>query len=160
MLAEVKNRDNLIVLRTFSKAFGLASLRVGFAVASGRLIQRLEEATPPFPISSISEQLAVVTLKDRGFLAKTREFVARERLFLEKELKAVGFQVFPGQANNLFIKIPEFLSAEQFLTALRNNDVSVVTGSSFEGFSDKFFRISVGDEKTNRQFIEKMKDIL
>ena len=157
VLAEVKNRDNLIVLRTFSKAFGLASLRVGFAVASSQLIQRLEEATPPFPISGVSEQLAIVALKDQDFLARTQKFVARERLFLEKELKELGFQVFPGQANNLFVKIPEFLTVRQFLDNLQDSDISVVMGSSFEGFSDEFFRISVRDERTNRQFIEKIK---
>ena len=156
VISEIKNRDNLLVLRTFSKAFGLAGLRVGFATANNRLIEKLEEETPPFPISSITEQLVGVALKDQQFLARTRKFVAQERIFLTKALNTLGFQVFPSQANNLFVKISDRLSEQQFKKSLQTNDTSVVMGSSFAGFSDAFFRISVRSHNINQRFIQKI----
>lgn len=156
VISEIKSRDNLLVLRTFSKGFGLAGLRVGFATANNRLIEKLEEETPPFPISSISEQLAGVALKDQQFLERTREFVAKELGFLEKSLKTLGFQVFPSQANNLFVKIPDRLNDQQFKKSLQKIDISVVMGSSFVGFNDSFFRISVRTHDINLRFIQKI----
>lgn len=160
MINDVNNHNNLVVLRTFSKGFGLASLRIGFAVASQAIIQKLEEETPVFPISGMSEQLACIALDDDHFLRQTKLFVAQQRLILKNELKKLGCTVFPSQANNLFVKIPSSLSANHFVKQLAQKGVSVVAGSNFTGFNDSFFRVSVRDEKTNRLFIEKMTEII
>lgn len=160
VINELINQDNLIVLRTLSKGFGLATLRIGFAVANKNIIQKLEEETPIFQISGISEQLACIALDDDDFLQRTKRFVAAQRVFLKKELKKLGFTVSPSEANNLFIRLPLFLSVKQFVDKLSKKGVSVIVGSNFNGFDDSFFRISVRDAKTNKMFIQKIKEIV
>jgi len=159
MINEVTNRNNLIVLKTFSKGFGLATLRVGFAAANEAIIQKLEEETPIFQTSSVSEQLACIALDDDQFLERTKRFVSGQRAFLKTELEKLKCIVFPSEANNLFVKIPESLKADLFTEQLKQKGVSVVMGSNFDGFDDTFFRVSMRDEKTNELFTEKMRKI-
>lgn len=160
LVDEVIKQNNLIVLRTLSKGFGLASLRIGFAVASKEIIQKLKEETPIFQISEISEQLACVALDDDDFLQRTKQIIKEQRMFLEQELVKLGFVVFPSEANNLFVKLPSFLSAKQFTEKLNINGISVIMGSNFEGFYNSFFRVSVRDAAINKMFIKKIKEIV
>lgn len=153
VLPEVLKLKNILVLRTFSKAFGLAALRVGCVVGDSRLINRLREQMPIFPVSSISQQLVAVALKDKQFLIKTKKFIEKEREFLTKELKRLGFTVFPSQANNLFVKLPNNVKTTEFWNFLDEASVSLVKGESFHGLTNLFFRVSPRLRKTNRQFI-------
>lgn len=159
MIDKVKNIKNLLVLRTFSKGFGLANLRIGFAVGNQNLIFKLEEETPPFQVSGLSELLATEALKDDEFIKSTQKFVLKERNILKTKLTEMGFKVFPSNANNLFVKLPNSVDKNDFLMALENKDISLVMGSSFEGFDDDFFRLSIRDEKTNRLFMQFINDI-
>lgn len=160
VVREVVRHTHLVVLRTFSKGFGLANLRVGFAVADEKIIRKLEEETPIFQVSGLSEQLACVALEDDDFLQKTKRVTKDQRLLLKRQLVGLGCVVFPSEANNLFVKLPSFLSADQFGEQLEKRGVSVVLGSNFTGFDDSFFRVSVRDEQTNKIFIQKMKEII
>lgn len=155
-----KTKSNLMILRTFSKGFGLASLRVGFALANQCLIEKLEEETTPFPTSNISEELAIVALNDDQFIAKTKLFVANQRQLLQKELVKLGFKVFPSQANNLFVKLPDEITTQAFSSTLKNANISVVKGSSFTGFDDRFFRLSPRLEKTNQAFLRSITELV
>ncbi len=160
MIDEVTTRNNLLVLRTLSKGFGLASLRIGFAAGSQPLIQKLEEETPLFQISGLSELLASVALDDIDFISATKKFVSEQRQFLREQLENIGCTVFPSAANNLFVRKPTRIGEDQFVAELKQNGISLVMGSSFEGFDNSFFRVSIRDEKTNQLFIEKMKKII
>lgn len=160
VVSEIVNQKNLIVLRTLSKGFGLAVLRIGFAVANQNIIQKMEEETPIFQISGISEQLACVALDDEEFIQKTKQVTANQRLFLQNKLTEIGFTLFPSEANNLFAKIPNRLSEKQFVRKLSEKGISVVMGSNFDGFDDSFFRVSIRDEATNQKFIQKIEEIV
>lgn len=160
VISQVADLENLIVLRTLSKGFGLATLRIGFAVANNLIIQKMEEETPIFQISGISEQLACVALEDEDFIQRTRRITTEQRVFLKQQLLDLGFFVFSSEANNLFVKLPLFLSAKQFVKKLGKKGVSVVLGSNFDGYEDSFFRVSVRDVQTNKAFIQKMKEII
>lgn len=153
-------RKNVIVLRTFSKGFGLAGMRIGFAVGDTELIRQLTEQTPPFPITSVSEQLAITALSDMDFVEKSKQYMTKQREIIKKNLKKLGCTVFNSQANNIFAKLPNTIEPKVFFEKLKLNDVSVVKGSKFTGFDDSYFRISPRDEKTNQQFIEIMEKIL
>ncbi len=160
MSDEVKNRKNLVILRTFSKAFGLASLRIGFAIANEKIINKMEEETPIFPTSVLSEKLAMIAIEDKKFIRTTKTFVAKQRGLLREQLKKMGFLVFPSEANNLFVKLPNFLDIQEFNKKLADQEISVIMGSSFVGFDDSFFRISTRDKKTNQLFLTKMEVII
>ena len=151
---------NVIVLRTFSKGYGLANARIGFAVANKALITRLEEENPVFPVSGLSEELAIAALQDDAFIAQTKLFIKTERNRIKQQLEVLGCTVFPSAANNLFVKLPDRISSSIFLSAMEKADISLVNGSSFPGFDDSFFRVSPRTEKINTIFLNAVIQIM
>lgn len=158
IVQEVKNFDNLLVLRTFSKGFGLAGIRLGFCVANNKIIQLLEKVSQPFPVTNISLELARTALNDSEFIVQTKKFMEREREFLAQELTKRGFTVIPSQTNNLFVDISKFSkSSTEFVSKLNEQGVAVVDGASFG--MNQFIRISPRLREINELFLQKI-DIL
>lgn len=153
----VKKVSNVIVLRTFSKVFGLAGLRIGFAIGSPNLIQRLSDWQQPFPVSSLSCSLALEALKDCAFITQTLEFFRRERGFLTRELQTRGFDVSDSITNNIFAMTTQAKVIEKELLIRK---VGVVDGDFFPGLDTPGFRIAIRDKKTNRLFLQKLDEAL
>lgn len=161
VIRDCQTVDNLIVLRTFSKGFGLAGLRIGFCVASLSIVERLKQIGQPFPVSSIAQKLAITALKDKKFMYKTKQFMKLEREFLTGKLENRGFQVIKSQANNLLVKInPVFKSSTDFVRELNLKGVSIVDGINFDGVDTKFARISPRLRDTNTKFLNVIDGIL
>ena len=156
---KIGDLDNLIVLRTLSKGFGLAGLRIGFCLANPRVIRNLEDISSVFPISSISQKAALIALKDNRFIKKTKRMMEKEREFLTKELRKKGFLVVDSSANNLLVQVGDlFGSSERFLGLLNKHGATVVDGAGF-GLKD-FVRISPRLRKTNQAFLDVIDKIL
>jgi len=160
VIGETSKIKNLIVLRTFSKGFGLAGLRIGFAVAGPKIIKRLEEVNQPFPINVLAEEAAISALSDDQFIRKTKKFMDQERRFLTVNLQKRGFKVVGSKANNLLINVSRFNRNNDFIDRLNKLGVSVVRGSSFRGLNDNFMRVSPRLRKTNKLFIGKIDQLI
>lgn len=161
VIREAQNTDNLIVLRTFSKGFGLAGLRIGFCVANPSVIERLKQIGQPFPVSSIAQKLAITALKDKKFMLKTQQFMKKEREFLTLELQNRGFNVVKSEANNLLVKVtPIFKSSTDFSQQLKLKGVSIVDGINFNGLGTNFLRVSPRLRLINEQFINAIDELL
>lgn len=154
---QLKKRTNVIILRTFSKAYGLAGLRIGFAIGNEKLIQILSQSQQPFPVSSISILAAETALTDTAFIEKTKRYIASERRQLTDGLVALGCTVSDSVTNNLYISCPR--SADVVRT-LASKNISVIDGSYFPGNILPGFRISIKDKRTNRIFLQTMQKIL
>lgn len=150
-------RQNCLVLKTFSKAFGLAGLRIGVAIGSPALIRQLSTSQQAFPVSSIACQLATTAIKDKKFIGKTLDFISKERKFLTKRLRKKGFIVSNSVTNTLFIKTR---SANNLITILNKLGVSIIADSFFPGIKDQGFRIAIRNKKTNRLFLKKIDQAL
>lgn len=161
IIRECQNTNNLIVLRTFSKGFGLAGLRIGFCAADPSIVERLKQISQPFPVSSIAQKLAIIALQDKRFMSKTKQFMKQEREFLTRELKDRGFQVIKSEANNLLVKInPIFKSSTDFVRRLNSKGVSIVDGINFDRVGTKFARISPRLRDTNIKLLNAIDEIL
>lgn len=161
VINDVGRFNNLIVLRTFSKGFGLAGFRVGFCVANQVVIRQLKQISQPFPVSSVAQKAAIIALKDKAFIKKTKAFMKKERDFLTQELSNKGFNVVESDANNLLVKVNNsFASSTQFVNKLNEKGVSVVNGTSFGGLGDKFIRVSPRLREVNKQFIKAIDGII
>lgn len=158
VIKETKNLANLIVLRTFSKGFGLAGFRIGFCVANKDIVQLLQKASQPFPVSTVAEKVALTAFADTKFIDKSREFMRRERGFLTRELTQRGFEVVKSGANNLLVVIPTFLP--DLVNRLNEKGVSVVDGSSFNLDNVRFIRVSPRLRSVNKKFIDVIDQIL
>lgn len=102
----VESYDNLIVMRTFSKAYALAGLRIGYLVANKQLSARLRVVKPPFNLNAYGEAVAVEALRQRAWLDDTVRVVVDERERLAGKLAALGFRVHPSDANFLLTEGP------------------------------------------------------
>ena len=103
--------ENLIVLRTFSKSYGLASLRVGLGFAAAPLIAEMDKVRDSYNLDRLAQAGALAALEDQDYLRKTVALVVQERERLALELSQIGFQVEPSQSNFLFVVPPAPLQA-------------------------------------------------
>lgn len=146
-------KRNVLVLRTCSKALGLAGLRVGFLVGNETFIKKLTETQQVFPISSISAKVAIAAMNDTTFLKRTKTFITKERTLLTNALKKRGLNVSASVTNTLFVSTPR---AKRLITVLNNTGVSVISNTFSPGLTTPGFRIALRDRKTNRQFLQKL----
>ncbi|MFO2465971.1 histidinol-phosphate transaminase [Pseudomonas sp. 15FMM2] len=139
-----------IVLRTFSKAYGLAGLRVGYGIASdARLIEALHRVRTPYNVNQLAQDAARAALLDCAHVARSRAFVITERQRLSQALRAAGFRVAPSQANFLFVDTG--CNALQVVEELLKDGI-IVKAWREPGYT-RFIRVSIGLEPQNECFL-------
>ena len=94
---------NLIVLRTFSKIYGLAGLRVGYAIATKEIVEQLEHYQPPFTVNRLATVAASASIKDKQYVNDSFKVNMETRSIIEKEIKGLGYNIVPSQGNFIFI---------------------------------------------------------
>lgn len=150
-----EGRENIIVLRTFSKAYGLAGLRVGYAVAHPSLITLLNKVRQPFNLNAMAQVAAMAALDDEDHLQKTRDMVFQGLAFFEKELSALGIESVPSGANFILIKTGK---GREVFEALQKRKVIVRPMDPY-GLPD-FIRITIGTNEQNKAIIEALREVL
>ncbi len=156
-LAHVKmHRPNVIILRTFSKAFGLAGVRVGYGVAAPELIAYLHKIRQPFNVNSVAQAGAAAALDDRFFLWRTKRLVTNGRKYLYKIFKKLGLNALPSQAN--FVLVDTGHDADEVFKALLAKGLIVRSMKAY-GLST-WIRVTVGRRSQNAQFYRLMKSYL
>lgn len=149
----IKSFDNVILLRTFSKFYGLASLRIGYALASPQIIQNLFQFRIPPNHSRIAEAAAAVSIEDIDFQKEVQKQVKKERSYLYRKLLDLGIVYLSTQTNFLVFQIPD-TNSEEVKRALAETHVLVKSGKVFE--MDHWLRLTVGDRETNRRVIAEL----
>lgn len=148
--------DNLVVLRTFSKAYGLAGLRVGYGILPPQLARFMKNARIPFTVNLMAEEAAIAALNDDTFYNETLELVMRGREFFLNELPKIGCTVWPSQANFVMFEPPK--PAQSVFKALLKKGIIVRPLASF-GLG-KCIRANVGTDKENAQFLQALAEVL
>jgi histidinol-phosphate aminotransferase len=147
-VALLERFPRLVVLRTFSKIAGLAGLRVGYAIASEEIIDRLNRVRAPYNVNRLGQVAALAAVEDREHRDKTRQLVIAERAYLTRELGARGFLFPPSQANFLLVKVAD---AGKTREALARRGILVRDGAAV-GFPGHL-RISIGLRETNEKLL-------
>ncbi len=153
--------ENLIVLRTFSKMFGLAGLRIGYGVTSSELVRAVERVRPPFSVNRLAQKAAIAALKNMDFVEKTRKNILKGREYLQKELSKIGFETLPSEANFIMASpSPLNMDAAEICNYLsREEGILIRNLSGFRGASSKWVRITVGKPKQNKQLVKALKKL-
>jgi histidinol-phosphate aminotransferase len=144
---------NVVVLRTFSKAFGLAGLRVGWAAASADVIERLHRVKPPFTVGAYAEAVAIAALRDRTFVDAVVREVHAERNRLFRELAAFA-RPFPSDAN--FMLVDTGRPAAEVAAAMRARGILVRDMSDFPGLQT-CIRFTIGPRAMNDRLLEALR---
>lgn len=151
-IATMKAHSNVGVLRTFSKAYGLAGLRVGYFVGPKNIADAVRKTAVPFGVSNIAQVAAVASLEHEAELFTRVDEVIAERTWFESELTKLGFSVPRSQAN--FVWLPLGDRTEEF--ALRCEGIAV----SIRPFPGEGVRISIGERPALERVIEIAKDFV
>ncbi|MDD5748410.1 MAG: histidinol-phosphate transaminase [Actinomycetota bacterium] len=152
----LEKHPNLIVLRTFSKAYGLAGLRIGYGIVHPEIAGYIERVRPPFNVNGLAQVAAIAALDDEEHLKKTVNSNSEGRLFLSRELKRLGFEVVPSQANFILFKY-ENLTRELPVKLLEKG--IVVRDGEELGYSG-YIRMTVGTMEENNLVVDAIEQIL
>ncbi|GAB5551906.1 MAG: histidinol-phosphate transaminase [Saprospiraceae bacterium] len=143
---------NLVVMQTFSKAWGLAGIRLGMAFASEEIIGLLNKVKPPYNVNQLTQKAALEALTDPEKQVKMVAILLKERTRLEKTLKALPFvqKVFPSDANFILIRVADALGLYNDLV----REKIIVRNRSNVHLCEGGIRISVGRPEENDQLIQ------
>jgi histidinol-phosphate aminotransferase len=153
-----ERHPRLIVLRTFSKAYGLAAFRVGYAIAQAKLVDYLDRVRAPFNVSSIGLAAAQAALGDQAHLARYVAHNRRERARVSEGLSALGAEVAPSQANFVLARLPGYPGGGKALVdALLMR--GVITRPMPPPIAD-YTRITIGTEAENDRLLATVRELL
>lgn len=150
------SRPRLVVLRTFSKIFGLAGLRVGYGVMEPSLVNYIDCVRQPYNVSSVAQAAALAALEDHEHVRRSREMTARGREQLESGLLPFGLKVVPSQANFVLVKLP--VDGAPIAEKLRTRGILVRDMRGYD--MPRTIRITVGTEAMNRRVIDALGALL
>lgn len=151
----INKYENLVVLRTLSKAFGLASIRIGFLISNQELMENIRKSKATFNINALSQKIGEIALKNVSLMRENVNIIISLKKLLENELREFEnkygkglFKVYPSYGNFFYIRT---IFSKEIFSKLKENSISV---SEFYG---EFLRITVGSKEENNIFIETLK---
>lgn len=146
---ELFDRGRMVVLRTFSKIYGLAGMRIGYGVMDPTLVGYMDCVRQPYNTSSIAQAAALAALADDDHVKKSQRLVIEGRAYLEKELGALGLKTVPSQANFVLARLDQ--DASPLVERLRTRGILVRDMRGYD--MPETVRITVGTRAMNQQVI-------
>ena len=155
-IGSVLNEQNIIVLHTFSKGYGLAGLRLGYAIAKPALIQRIRHETRPYHQPLFVTAGGIAALEDEDHLRQTIELVHQGKRFLYAQFERLGVTYWPSAGN--FVLIRPLADADQLNEQLLDRGIMVrpTTNNGLPGC----LRVTIGLPEANQALIAALEDIL
>lgn len=155
-LPYVMEGKNVIAVNSFSKAYGLAGLRVGYAYSSEKLAKYVSNARRPFMISSLGMNAAMAALKDTAFIEKTVQLIRTEKEFLYQALDALQMKYWKTQGNFILIK-PE-MNDKVFEEKMMMEGIMVRPVANFG--APECIRVTIGTREANEAYITALKKVM
>lgn len=150
------NYENIIITRTFSKIYGLAAMRVGYAIAHPKIISFLNKLRSPYNINALGQLAATIALDDQSFIRESVKNNVIGKQFLESEFDELGLKYYPTQGNFIFVHFP--VSGSIIANALEEEGVLVRPAGSFG--VENAVRITIGKPQENEFFALKLKKVM
>lgn len=143
---------NLIILRTFSKAYGLAGLRIGYSIASPELTAIINKVRKPFNTSYLAQVAAATALLDQDFVTRSVHANREELSYAYQELKRLGLKYYPSQTNFIYIEVP--MQGAQLYERMLPHGVII------RPMAGNYIRVTMGTREQNQQFFTVLERIL
>ena len=160
---QINKYENLYILRSMTKFFGLPGLRAGYVISSEKNIVKLREQQEPWTMNIFAQYASIESLKDRQFIKRTIVYVKEARQKLIAELNKFPYlKVFPSAANYLLLKLDSSspITVPRLYERLLQKGIIIRKCDSFEGLDDKFFRVAVRKYNENRRLIKELAEAL
>ena len=158
IVPHLREFDNLFVLRSLTKSFGLAGLRIGYGLGSLQMIKVLQKTKLPWNVSGFAQSVAIKALSDKRHLVKTRKIISKERKFLKESISKInGFHCYDSDVNFLLIKSTK--NSKYIQKKLLEKNILIRDCSTFRGLNNNFIRVAVRTHKENLKLIKELKKL-
>ncbi len=155
-LSYVRQGRNVVVLRTFSKIYGLAGLRIGYGIAPHHIAELVHRVREPFNVNAPAQIGALAALGDIGHVARSRDVNEAGKVFLYKELARLGLPYIPTEANFIFFN----LERDSQVVFERLLDEGVITRSGEVFGCPTWLRVTIGTAAENQRFVRALEKAL
>ena len=154
--------ENLIISRSFSKNFGLAGLRLGFAISNPQNIKKLATFGQHFRVNRIAEKAAEKALKHLDYYQEVWEKIKKVRNKFVRQINELGFFAYDSQANFVLVKFKDKEETKKVWKYLKKNSIYTLAGweNEFSGLEDQFIRFNIGDEWEMDKAVEVLFDYI
>jgi threonine-phosphate decarboxylase len=152
----------LMILRSFTKFFGIPGMRLGYLLGAPELTARLAEAQEPWSVNTMAQAMGRACLADREYISRTRTLIKLEREFLLDRLAALpGLLPFPSAANYLLVKLTRpGMTAATLRERMLAHHIVIRDASNFRGLDERFFRIAVRGRQENERLLAALEQCL
>ncbi|NWF52764.1 MAG: histidinol-phosphate transaminase [Nitrospirae bacterium] len=147
-----KNGRDILILRTFSKIYGLAGLRIGYGIAIKDIIKEMDKIRPPFNTNTLAQNAAIYALRDHDHLSRSKEINENGKLYLYKELDSLNIQYVPTEANFIYILLGR--DSNIFYKEMLRQGVIIRPVGPQE------IRVTIGLPEENERFIKALKKVI
>jgi len=150
----INKYDNLVILKTFSKAYGIAGCRIGYMIASEKVVEQVNKVKLPFNLNSISQRIGIIALKHKKKCNEAVEIIISERSRLLKEMQGISaIYTFPAEANFILFK-PKISSNTVFSQLLKNG--ILIRDVADNRLLKNCLRVTVGKPSENDAFLQSL----
>jgi threonine-phosphate decarboxylase len=154
----LKEFNNLFILRSLTKSFGLAGLRVGYGLGNKKVIDVLQRTKIPWNVNGLAQMAASEALSNISHLRKTRKLIKKELKFLKDSISKInGFTCYDSSTN--FILIKSRMNSKKIQEKLIEKKILIRDCSNFRGLNNKFIRIAVRTHKENVKLVRALEEI-
>lgn len=157
LIRRVGEFDNLIVTRTFSKAYALAAMRVGYMASNRKLADMMASVKIPYSLNAVSEGAAIAAVKDQDFVRRSVQMVREQRPRLEAGLRRLGFETFPSDANFILARSP--IDHEMLVSGLKERGI-LIRDFGAKRRTENCVRPTVGTTELNDLLLAKAEEVI
>lgn len=146
---------NLVVVRTMSKSYGLAGIRLGYAIADEEIIvglRKVRDSFNSYPVDALTQRIGAAAMLDREYFEKNRVALINTRKNITQELRKVGFEIPDSSANFIFAKPPQSITAETLYKNLKAKGILVRYFN--KPVINEYLRISIGTDEEMKAFLD------
>jgi threonine-phosphate decarboxylase len=162
LIQEACREDRLIVLGSLTKFFSIAGLRLGYAGANRRLVEKLDLSKCPWNVNCFAQVVGIAALRDTSFILENQEAIEENREHFFEALSGIDFlKPYPSEANFILVEIEHSTYNSVWLKEeLLKQGFLIRDASSFKGLNDCFFRLAVRSRQDNEKLVEALRKIL
>jgi threonine-phosphate decarboxylase len=161
MAEYVNEYNNLFVLRSLTKFFGLAGVRIGYGIGASELVSAMNNVKMPWSINSLAMFATEAAIKDTDFIKKSRLLVSKNRTKMLELFKSIHWlKVYPSETNFLLLEIIQGdLTSTQIKETLAKKGFLIRDCKDFDGLNNRFFRVTVRRPEENKKLVKQIKSV-
>ena len=158
IISSIKKFDNLFVLRSLTKSFGLAGLRIGYGIGSKQMISILKKIKIPWSVNALAQEGAIAALNNLSHLQKSKSIIKKESKYLKQRISDIdGFKCYDTSTN--FLLIHTRLNSTSLQKKLLRKRILIRDCKNFQGLDNNYIRVAVKTRKENNALLKELKNL-